>query len=297
MPTEPATHTIATDVLDVAFLQRGAEGGPTVVFVHGFPDDASAWLPVMDALAERGIRSYAPFLRGFGPTRFKTAEAYRSGQVAALVADLVAFMDAVDIERATLVGHDWGARAAQGVAALHPTRIERLVTYGGYAISFGEGDGPPPYSVLQTLWYQHLFNMPFAEGILRSDAEGFARHLWTVWSPGWNDHDKDTAFASVRSSFNADFVDVVLSGYSYSERGYVPALAGLEAELAGAPVIDVPTVIIRGARDPLETPAEFANDGAKFIAIEQSITLPDAGHFAHRQDPETLIEVLAPSAE
>ena len=293
LPEDRPVTTIATPSLDIAYLDRGPADGPVVILVHGFPDDATGWLPVMDALAAKGVRSLAPFLRGTGPTTFRDEATPRSGQVAALVSDLRAFMDAMDVRMATLVGQDWGARAAQGVAALHPERVDRLVTYGGYAIAFGEDGPPPPYAVLQTLWYQHLLNMPFAEGILRDDAEGFARHLWSIWSPGWDAAARDAALTSVAASFeNTDFAPVVLSGYSYTGQGYDPALADLEVELAEAPQVTVPTTIIRGAQDPLETPAAFADDGARFTSISTSITLPDVGHFAHRESPEALIEVL-----
>ena len=293
MEEAPAVKMISTPTLDVAYLERGPADGPVVILVHGFPDDATGWLPVMDALAEEGMRSLAPHLRGFGPTTFRDEATPRSGQVAALVFDLRAFMDALGIEMATLVGQDWGARAVQGVAALHPERVDRLVTFGGYAIAFGEGGAPPPYAVMQTLWYQHLLNMPFAEGIVRGDAEGFARHLWSIWSPEWDVAERDAALAAVASSFaNPDFAPVVLSGYSYTGRGHDPALAELEARLAEAPPVTVPTTIIRGAQDPLETPAEFADDGARFSSIAGSITLPGAGHFAHREAPEALVDVL-----
>ena len=285
--------TIATPTLDIAYLERGPSDGPVTILVHGFPDDATGWLPIMDALAARGVRTLAPYLRGFGPTRFRDEDTPRSGQVAALVSDLRDFMDAHGIERATLIGQDWGARAVQGVAALHPERVERLVTFGGYAISFGEDGAPPPYGVMQTLWYQHLLNMPFAEGIVRGDAEGFAQHLWSIWSPGWDVQERNAALSSVAASFdNPDFAPVALSSYSYTGQGYDPAFAELEAALAEAPSVTVPTTIIRGAQDPLETPAAFADDGAGFTAIEASITWPDAGHFAHREKPDALIAVL-----
>ena len=288
-----SVNTVATPTLNIAYLERGPADGPVVILVHGFPDDATGWLPVMDTLAKRGVRTLAPYLRGFGPTRFRDDATPRSGQVAALVADLREFMAALGIERATLVGQDWGARAAQGVAALHPERVERLVTFGGYVVSFGEDGPPPPYTVMQTLWYQHLLNMPFAEGILRGDAEGFARHLWSIWSPGWDDAERDAALTSVIPSLgNPDFAPIVLSGYSYTAQGYDPALADLESQLASAPQVTVPTTIIRGAQDPLETPAEFANDGAKFTAIEDAITWPDAGHFAHREKPDAVADLL-----
>ena len=296
--TEPmnavASRTVIAPTLDIAYVERGPADGPVVILVHGFPDDATGWLAVMDALAERGVRTLAPYLRGFGPTRFRDDATPRSGQVAALVSDLRDFTDALGVERATLVGQDWGARAAQGVAALHPERVDRLVTFGGYAISFGEDGPPPPYAVMQTLWYQHLLNMPFAEGILRGDARGFARHLWSIWSPGWDEAEREAALDAVAPSFaNPDFVPVVLSSYSYTAQRYDPDLVELEAKLAAAPQVTVPSTIIRGAQDPLETPAEFADDGAKFTAVERSVTWPDAGHFAHREKPDTLIELLA----
>ena len=102
----PPHRIVRTDVLEIAYLHRGPDTPPEVVFVHGFPDDASAWLPVMDALAERGIASAAPYLRGFGPTRFADEDTPRSGQLAALVSDLSAFLDEVEAEQVTLVGHD-----------------------------------------------------------------------------------------------------------------------------------------------------------------------------------------------
>lgn len=287
-------HTVSTPVLDIAYLERGPADGPVVILVHGFPDDATGWLPVMDALAEEGTRTLAPYLRGFGPTRFRDEATPRSGQLAALVSDLRDFMVALGIERATLVGQDWGARSAQGVAALHPERVDHLVTFGGYAISFAEGEAPPPYAVMQTLWYQHLLNMPFAEGILRGDAEGFARHLWSIWSPGWDAGARDEALAAALPSLQGpDFAPVVLSGYdSYTGQGYDPAFAELEAALAQAPTIDVPATIVRGAQDPLETPAAFADDGAWFADIRSSVTWDDAGHFAHREKPEAVVQLL-----
>ena len=292
--TNATTRTVTTPILDIAYLERGPADGPVIILVHGFPDDATGWLPVMDALAGQGVRTLAPYLRGFGPTRFRDEATPRSGQVAALVADLRDFIDALDIERATLVGQDWGARAAQGVAALHPEQVERLVTFGGYAISFGEDGPPPPYAVMQTLWYQHLLSMPFAEGILRGDPEGFARHLWSIWSPRWDETERDTALATVVPSFaNPDFMPVVLSGYSYTAQGYDPDLAELELRLKAAPKINAPTTVIRGSQDPLETPAEFADDGAKFTAIKRTVTWQDAGHFAHREKPDALVELLA----
>ena len=293
-PTSMPTHeTTRTSDLDIAFLKRGPDRPAEIVFVHGFPDDAASWLPVMDALAEFGVASAAPWLRGFGPTTFRSPDTPRSGQLAALVSDLSSFLDAAAADRVTLVGHDWGARAAQGVAATEPDRVGRLVSYGGYAIAFGGADGPPPYPVLQALWYQHLLNMPFADAIVEHDREGLARHLWSIWSPGWAKDERSAALSGVLPSLaNPDFGPVVLSGYSYTGRGHDERLADLERRLARAPAIGVPSVVIRGGRDPLETPEPFADDASRFTDLVRRLTLDDVGHFAHRQDPDALVELL-----
>ena len=132
LPEDRPVTTIATPSLDIAYLERGPADGPVVIFIHGFPDDATAWLPVMGALAAEGVRSLAPFLRGTGPTTFRDDATPRSGQVAALVADLRAFMDAMDVATATLVGQDWGRarragrRGAPPRACGPPRHLRRL---------------------------------------------------------------------------------------------------------------------------------------------------------------------------
>ena len=75
-------QTIATPTLDIAYLERGPSNGPVTIPVHGFPDDATGWLPIMDALAERGVRTLAPYLRGFGPTHLRDEKTprFRAGR-------------------------------------------------------------------------------------------------------------------------------------------------------------------------------------------------------------------------
>ena len=84
------------------------------------------------AAAAAGCRMIVPYLRGYGPTRFLSADTMRSGEQAALGNDLKEMMDALGIERAVLAGYDWGGRAACIVAALWPERVRGLVTGGGY---------------------------------------------------------------------------------------------------------------------------------------------------------------------
>ncbi|WP_139811653.1 alpha/beta fold hydrolase, partial [Mycobacterium avium] len=105
-----------------------------VILLHGFPYDPRGYDAIAPVVAGRGYRVLVPYLRGYGPTRFISANVMRSGQQAALAKDLLDFMDALSIEKATLVGYDWGGRAACIVAALWPERVHGLVTGDGYNI-------------------------------------------------------------------------------------------------------------------------------------------------------------------
>lgn len=112
--------SIKAGYLDIHYHEVGPEGADPVILLHGFPYDTRAYNAVVGTLAGRGFRCLVPYLRGYGPTRFLSADTMRSGQQAALGADLLAFMDALEIRRAFLGGYDWGGRAACIVAALWP---------------------------------------------------------------------------------------------------------------------------------------------------------------------------------
>ena len=149
---------LRTDILEIACEALGPESGPAVILLHGFPDDPRAWDGVAAPLAEAGCRVYVPFLRGYGPTRFLSAETPRSGEQAALGHDLAALMDALRISRAVLAGYDWGGRAACVVAALWPERVIGLVTGAGYNIQDIAASGrPAPPAQEVRYWYQWYF--------------------------------------------------------------------------------------------------------------------------------------------
>lgn len=305
--TENPTKSVRTPLLEIAYEERGAPEDPPVVLAHGFPDDARSWDAVSGTLAGAGYRTLAPYLRGFGPTRFLSDDTPRSGQPAALAQDLLEFADALGLERFVLVGHDWGATAAQSVAALHPERVERLVSFLGYSLTWdAEGGGPPSYAQLHALWYQFLLNSGLGEGILRADRRGFCRYLWETWSPTWRFPEEE--FGAAAPSFdNPDFAEVVLHAYRYGspfglsgdEAPGDPRYAELEAWLSAGPPIDVPTVVLQGADDSLEAegPKPSASDRLFTGGFARRV-VEGAGHFPHREKPGAVVEaVLAGSPE
>jgi len=283
---------IRTDVLDIAYEDWGpadSPGGTPVVAVHGFPDSAVSWSDVARPLAGRGRRVVAPYLRGFSPTRFPDDATVRSGQVAALTRDLLDLLDGLGLERVVLVGQDWGARAAQGVAVVAPDRVERLVSLGGYALSWDQG-GPPSYPQLQALWYQFLLQTGWGEGLLHADGQGFYRHLWRIWSPTWAG--ADAAFASAEPALTGhDLAPVVLSAYRGEPLD--DRYADLEAQLSSGPPVEVPTVLLYGADDGLEPEGpDREGDAKRFPALVEARTVQGAGHFLHRERPDAVLAAL-----
>src|SRR5258707_9233705 len=106
------TRHVRTDLLDLAYEAHGPETGPPVILLHGFPYDPRGYDEVAPPLAADGSRVLVPYLRGYGPTRFRAANTPRSGQQAALGNDLLQFMNALGInQRVALTGFDWGGRA------------------------------------------------------------------------------------------------------------------------------------------------------------------------------------------
>ena len=154
---------IAGDGVGLAYLDEGA--GAPVLLLHGFPDSHRLWRHQMPALTAAGMRAIAPDLRGFGESDMPAAVAeYR---VARSVADMVALLDGLGIERAHVVGHDWGAAVAWAMAAFVPDRLERLVVL---SVAHPSVFRNPTIEQREKAWYQLLFQFEgVAEELLRRD--------------------------------------------------------------------------------------------------------------------------------
>src|SRR5258708_1125773 len=114
------TQTIETPVLSIAYEDKGDKEGFRVILLHGFPDDIRAWDEVSPPLVKAGYRVLTPYLRGYGPTRFRDAAAPRMAEQAAIGQDLIDFADALHIERFAIAGYDWGGPAGRIASALPP---------------------------------------------------------------------------------------------------------------------------------------------------------------------------------
>ena len=284
---EPLRH-IDAGVLNVAYYDGGPVDGPVAILLHGFPYDIHCYVDVAPLLAPRGFRVIVPYLRGFGATRFRDEATLRSGEQAALGADVIALMDAIGIKRAVLAGHNWGGRAACVAAALWPERCAGLVTVNSYLIQdLARALVPigPEYEA--ALWYEFYFQIERGRAGLAANRREIARILWEEWSPDW-DFDDATFDRSAAAHDNPDYVDVVIHSYRhrFGHAAGDPRYAELQRRLASLPPITVPAVTLDGDSDGVLSAGDGRASAAKFTGRRVHRIVPGAGHNVPQEAPE-----------
>jgi pimeloyl-ACP methyl ester carboxylesterase len=286
---------IVAGALEIAYLETGPTDGPPVIMMHGFPYDAHAFDEAAALLAAAGRRCIVPFLRGYGTTRFLSAETFRSGQQAALGSDLKALMDALGIRTAVLGGYDWGGRAACVAATLWPNRVSGLVTCGtAYNLqNCNTLRTPLSPETERRHWYWFYLNSERGAKALADDRRGLCRFLWKGFSPTW-DFSGDVFDRSAAAFENPDFVDVVLHSYRY-RIGAVPgdpALEALEQRLATQPPIAVPTVALSGADDGVDPPKPAGEIAPHFTQLRRLTILTGIGHNLPQEAPDAFVHAV-----
>jgi pimeloyl-ACP methyl ester carboxylesterase len=285
---------VQTDLLDIAYEEHGDVQGWPVILLHGFPYDIHAYDEVTLKLTAAGARVIVPYLRGYGPTRFLSADTVRSGQQAALGADLLAVLDALQIERAIVGGYDWGGRAACIVAALFPERARALVTVNGYNIQNIATSNQPaaPENELRH-WYQYYFHGDRGRAGLTENRDALCRLLWRLWSPTW-DFD-DALFANTATSFqNPDFVDVVIHSYRhrYALVPGDPRYDDIEKRLARQPAITVPAISLDGIDDGVQPIGGSAHHASHFAGPFEYRTVEGVGHNLPQEAPDAFASAI-----
>ncbi|TCC28457.1 alpha/beta fold hydrolase [Kribbella sindirgiensis] len=286
-------RTVSTPVLDIAYETAGAGDGQVVVLLHGFPYDVRCYDGVVPVLADAGMRVVVPYLRGYGPTRYRSADVMRSGQQGALGQDLLDLLDALEIERAVVGGFDWGGRAACIAAAVAPERVAGLVTVGGYNIQdIAHSAEPATPEAESAAWYTHYFLTDRGRAGLEQYTDELCGLLWRQSSPTWAN--ATTAFAvSAPSLHNPDFIETVIHSYRH-RRGMAPGdprYDRLEELLASAPKITVPTVALDALADGLG-PDDSSPDEPLFTGGFDRRELPGIGHNPPQEAPESFARAI-----
>jgi pimeloyl-ACP methyl ester carboxylesterase len=258
--------SVRSGCLDVGIETAGPQDGWPVLLLHGFPYDPHAFEAVAAELAAAEARVLAPYLRGFGPTRFASESTARSGQQAAIGRDVLDLADTLGLKAPILVGYDWGGRAACVAAALRSDLIGGIVALGGWSIQDIAASAEPTTPLEESRdWYQYYFHSERGRAGLARYRWELAAQLWREWSPSRPIADAD--FERTAPSFdNPDFVEVVI--HSYRHRfGLVPGAEEYKEDerfLAGLPIVDVPAIVLDPIEDPALNPRPREQHAARF---------------------------------
>jgi pimeloyl-ACP methyl ester carboxylesterase len=289
-----ALKQINAGQLNVGYAEAGSADGKPVILLHGWPYDIHAFVDVAPILASSGYRVIIPHLRGYGTTAFLSDATLRNGQPVAVSADIIALMDALKIEKATLAGFDWGARSADIIAALWPERCTALVSVSGYLIGSQEaGKMPlPPAAELQW-WYQFYFATERGRLGYEKYRRDFSKLIWNLASPKWN-FDEATFERSAKAFDNRDHVAIVIHNYRW-RLGLAEGEAKydeFEQKLAKAPVIGVPTITMEGDANGAPHPEPQAY--AKMFSGKYSHRLITGGigHNLPQEAPKAFAEAV-----
>jgi pimeloyl-ACP methyl ester carboxylesterase len=262
---------INAGVLSVGYAEDGPPDGPACVLLHGWPYDIQSYVEVAPILAARGYRVITPYLRGYGSTRFLSADAVRNAQQSAIAVDIIELMNSLKIDKAILAGYDWGARTADIIAALWPERCKGIVSVSGYLITNLDANRQPlPPAAELGWWYQYYFATERGRIGYDKNRSEFAKLIWKTASPKWSFD--DATFDRTASSFdNPDHVAIVIHNYRWrlSLAAGEPRYDDLERMLNQNPAISVPTITIG---------SDFDGAAANGAAYAQHFT----GKYSHR---------------
>jgi pimeloyl-ACP methyl ester carboxylesterase len=265
-----------------------------VLLLHGWPYDIHSFVDVAPLLAAKGYRSIIPYVRGYGTTRFLSADTVRNGQPSVVALDAIALLDALKIDKAIFAGFDWGARSADIVAALWPERCKGIVSVSGYLIgSQASGKTPLPPKAEFEWWYQFYFATERGRAGYDKYRRDFSKLIWQLASPKWN-FDDATFDRSAESFDNPDHVNIVIHSYRWRQ-GLAEGEAkydNLETRLAQAPEITVPSITLEGDANgaPHPEPEAYAK---KFVGKYEHRTIKGGiGHNLPQEAPEAFVKAV-----
>ncbi len=249
------------------FLFSDTGEGPAVVLLHGFPDLPTGWEDTCKSLNSAGFRTIVPYLRGYHPETIVHGRGY-GGE--AIAEDALRLLDAAEVERAVLVGHDWGASVSYRAAAAAPERVRAVC---GVAI--------PHLAMIERspgmLWRGRHFitlRLPSAPWLARKDDFAYMDALIARWAPRWSGPERERTLADVKLAFaDPRVLDAALGYYRDSSPG------------EGLGRLSQPALIVGGTTDivPVES---FTRSPQKFDGPCEVLIAEGAGHWPHREAAE-----------
>lgn len=277
----PDPEVVELDLPQVTLsaLAWGPADGPLVVALHGFPDTAWTWRHLGPHLADLGWRVVAPHLRGYAPSGLPRDGSFHVG---AVMADAVAAHDRLGgDERAVLVGHDWGAIAANALAGHADSPFAKVVSLAVPPLgAVQDFDARLLVKQLPKSWYILFNQLPL---LPERSHERLVRKLWRDWSPGY---DAGEDLAHVLAAMDAP-------GHGSAPFDYYRALTRpwtvpaaykpWQASMVSMPIR--PLLYLHGADDGCMHAGYAARAAAALGDLAEAQVVPDAGHFLQLEQP------------
>ena len=291
-PAALTPRYIPANGLEFAYLEvppaSGVDKAPLVLVLHGFPDTAWSFVPLLHELATAGYRAVAPFTRGYAPTEVPEDGDY---SLPTLGQDVLALIEHFGADRAFIVGHDWGAVQAYAAAALRPDRVRAIVAAA--VPHLRRFLLRPSRAQLVASHYLFKFQLPiWPERRIREDDFAWLVDLARSWSPGWIPDD--------------GYLVPMKANYAEPERlkaalGYYRAIPAMFFKRVAwqflLQPIHVPARVIYGENDGCILAASFSDSEHLFSAGYEPVCMAGIGHFMNIEAPEAfarhVLEFLA----
>ena len=286
---------IDAGLLNIGYAEDGPADGPVVILLHGWPYDIHSFADVAPILAAKGYRVIVPYLRGYGTTKFLSADTVRNGQQGLIALDIIAMMDALKIEKAVIGGFDWGAREADILAALWPERFKGLVSVSGFLVGTPAGNQKPlPPQGSFVWWYQFYFATEIGRNGYDQYRHDFNKLIWQTASPKWK-FDDATYERSATAWDNPDHVTIVIHNYRWriglaeGESKY----DDLEKKIAAISSIGIPTITMEGDANGAAHAPDAAVYRNKFTGkYESRIITGGVGHNLPQEAPKAFAQAI-----
>jgi pimeloyl-ACP methyl ester carboxylesterase len=279
-------QSVRANELDVAYVESGS--GPAVLLFHGFPDIATTFGPLIERIVQAGYRCVAPWLRGYWPT--SPGRFYDEGS---LVADAISLVERLNLAPVRVVGHDWGADVAYGLATARPDLVVSVVAMAVPHTRAIRANRRGDFDQLKRSWYAWMFQVPgLAEVVVPHDGWRFIRRLWTDWSPGWSPPPEHLD----RVVEMLERPDVLTAAVAYYRALFDPGLRNpatrdLLAAVEIGPVTS-PTLLLMGEKDGCVSPAMAAGSEVAFEGAYRVEVLGGCGHFLHLERPDDVASLV-----
>jgi pimeloyl-ACP methyl ester carboxylesterase len=290
----PRWIDVQAPAVELRALTWGPPDGPIALCLHGFPDTAYAWRNFAPRLADAGWRVVAPFMRGYAPSSIPSDGSYHIG---ALTDDAMRVrLAAGGTDRDVVIGHDWGALAAAGLAAMPDSPFAKAVMMSlpppaafrrlRRVLDRGRLLSQLPHQLLRS-WYIMYFQLPL---LPERSASWILPLLWRRWSPGYDAEEDlrhvDAAIGTPESWRAA------LGPYRAMIRNTRPPMRYAELHRHWTSEPKLPSLYLHGRDDGCITPA-FAHWTEKVLPAGSDVAIVEhAGHFLQLDEPDRVAELV-----